>query len=384
MPRESERPLYRVDLEPLDPLLFGDNRAARAGLDHFQLDQDPSPITVHGAIGRFLLERSKTPWPEDLLGERVEDVLAPSGAMAELAGYCHRGPAGTLLFPRPLHLRLRRRQRGDLTALDLLAPRPWPDARTSSREPELLAAPEEDEAEGEILLSETALSEVLCGRLPSAGFHDKDELFRSEPRPGIAVDNRLGSVFEGMFFTRPYRRFRPGRLDPERPAPAGLRAWFRTLGPIPQEVAADRVGFLGGDRRRARLDFESCPGSPAQPLTSLLEAVAAAVPGTRGPLLYLLTPALAGSTLPDLEGGARPVAAALGKPRYASGWDVRAGRPRELVALLPAGSVFYYEWPGDAADDDARADLVRRLWTRPVQERGGAVGFGRALAGVWS
>ncbi len=75
-------PVYEVRIEPLEPLLFGDNRSARAGIDHLQRDQNPSPLTLHGAIGRFLAGRSKDDWPAGLLGDEQADILNPRSEVA--------------------------------------------------------------------------------------------------------------------------------------------------------------------------------------------------------------------------------------------------------------------------------------------------------------
>jgi hypothetical protein len=73
------------------------------------------------------------------------------------------------------------------------------------------------------------------------------------------------------------------------------------------------------------------------------------------------------------------VAAVVGKPRFASGWNVLRRRPRELLALIPEGSIYFYEWPPDCD----RPALVRERWLAPVGGPGAAAGFGRALVGVW-
>ena len=44
----------QLNLQAVDPLLFGDNRMARAGEDHILTPQSPSPFTIFGAIGQFL------------------------------------------------------------------------------------------------------------------------------------------------------------------------------------------------------------------------------------------------------------------------------------------------------------------------------------------
>lgn len=381
MPPEVAGPVIGWRIEPLEPLLFGDNRPARAGLDHLQADQDPSPLTVYGAIGRLLAGDDDSPWPESLLGPFQDDVLHPSAPVAELLGWCLEDAAGGPLFPRPLHLRCRRRWGGGLATLAPLAPEGLGGARTSAGSPSLaLADDEQDEHEGGVWLDEDALAEALTGGTPRAGLYPGDEVYRAEPRPGIAIDNDRGTVIEGYFFTRPYRRLRPAELDPARTSGPGIRAWFRTLEPPAAPPEGRSLGFLGGDRRRARFEPVESLGGRAEIFAALRRRIERAAPASRGLLLYLLTPAVAeGEPLPRPKGLGPPVAAAVGKPRWTSGWNVRQRRPRELVALIPEGSVLFFEWP-EGAD---RAELVRERWLAPVGEAGAAAGFGRSLVGVW-
>ncbi len=372
--------LYEVRIEPLEPVLFGDNRSARAGFDHLQRDQDPSPLTLHGAIGQFLAGRSGT-WPAHLLGDRESDILKPESRVAELLGYSLRGPEGNLYFPRPRHLRCTLGD-GAPVAKDLLTPGDRNGAKASPAWPLLLFPaddePLDEEAEGEVLLTESALEKVLRGEVPRDGARFPSGLFLAEPRPGIAMNNEAGTVFEGAFFTRPYRRFKLSAST----APAGFTAWFQTLAPLRLDTSAG-IGFLGGDRRRARFEFREA-GPVA--LNDLCERVAeaAAEEESRGFLLYLLTPALVREA-PTSPARLSARAAALGKPAYASGWDVQRNRPRPVHTLIPAGSVYFFDWPPDAPLGPVRADLVRNLWLKPLDEKdeGAAAGFGRCLPGIW-
>jgi CRISPR type III-B/RAMP module-associated protein Cmr3 len=374
-------PVYEIRIEPIDPMLFGDNRSARAGFDHLLRDQDPSPLTLHGAIGRYL-QRRNGGWPVELLGERQDDVLNPQRRIAELRGFCVRGPGGGLFFPCPRHLRCTLRD-GKPHPADLLSPLERDASSSSSPWPRLLL-PEDgkalaDEAEGELVLRESDLGGVLCGEMP-AGAELPGSLFRAEPRPGIAVDNDAGTAIEGQFFTRPYRRFQPAPHGAGTgTAPAGFAAWFETLAPVTLDLS-DEVGFLGGDRRRARFEI----ARREEPLEELRERIAGAAgeSASGGFLLALLTPAL--RTEAAVEAAGMPaVAAALGRPVYSSGWDVEARRPREIQALVPSGSVYFFDWPADAPPGPARAELVRRLWLHPLHPRGAAAGFGRCLPGIW-
>jgi len=45
---------YKVNLMPIEPILFSDNRSARAGGDHLIRDQNPSPHAIYGAIGAYI------------------------------------------------------------------------------------------------------------------------------------------------------------------------------------------------------------------------------------------------------------------------------------------------------------------------------------------
>jgi CRISPR type III-B/RAMP module-associated protein Cmr3 len=373
-------PVYEVRIDPIDPMLFGDNRSARAGLDHLQRDQDPSPLTLHGAIGRYLQRLNGDAWPGELLGERLKDVLHPERRIAELRGFCLHDAGGGLFFPRPRHLRCTLRG-GEPGPADLIVPRERDGSRFSSSWPRLLFPTDDgalaDEAEGELFLRENALEAVLCGEV-LASAELPAHLYRAEPRPGIAMDNGSGTVIEGQFFTRPYRRFQPPSGGAGA-APAGFAAWFETLAPVTLDVS-DGVGFLGGDRRRARFTIDRCE----EPLADLRERIAEAAEqsDSRGFLLFLLTSAL--QTGASVEtAGMQPVAAALGKPIHGSGWNVEAGLPRAIHALLPAGSVYFFDWPEDAQLGPARAELVRRLWLHPLHPDGAAAGFGRCLPGIW-
>lgn len=374
-------PTYEIRIEPIDPLLFGDNRSARAGLDHLQLDQDPSPLTLHGAIGRYLADRAGD-WPIELLGDKEPDILRPRSTVAELLGYCPHGVGRGLYFPRPRHLRCNLRN-GEPRPADFVTPQDPSGTRTSAGWPRLLDSLEilEDELEDDVVLSRSALGDALCAEVPTDA-ELPSLLYRAEPRPGIAVDNDSGTVLEGQLFTRPYRRFRPASCEKTaKGTPAGFTAWLATLAPMSLDTS-ERVGFLGGDRRRAC--FEVCRCDQQEPLDDLRDQILEAAEQTdsRGFLLYLLTPAIEGGVSVEIRGRS-PLAAALGKPAWASGWDVERHQPREIHALVPAGSVYFFEWPSEVSTPSERTELVRSLWLYPLHERGAAAGFGRCLPGIW-
>jgi hypothetical protein len=387
-----------VRIEPLDPLLFGDNRSARAGEDHALADQDPSPATLYGAIGARIAgclgARRRSDWENRaarVLGPFAKD-LADDSERAELRGYALADPDGELWFPRPLHAPIgeRRGGRRELVAMPRLRPAEPDDVAASSLTyPRRLSAGAAaaplgaEEVEDELLVAPRLLQEILAGAELAVGdlsllVRSRESFFRAETRAGLGMDNSRNAAAEGLLFTRPYRRFGGAARGGRGWAGAGYLAWYevRDLGDEDLAVWSGN-GFLGGDRRRARLGFER---APERPLGDLLEEVLTRAEASRGYFAYLLTPAVAGQ--PVALGGREPVAAAVGRPWPASGWDQAAGGPRPLVTLLPAGSVFFYEWePGIGAE--AKRSRIAGSWLAPLAGGYGKSGFGRVLIGVW-
>jgi hypothetical protein len=305
-------------------------------------------------------------------------------------------------FPRPLHLRVHEAL-GDRFALPLLRPSPQ-TARTvlsslpagmrpltAPPTPEHPEEPREDE--GELLIDRSLLGDILAGDAfgPRAGslrshMQSAATFAEPEPRPGLAMTNATNTATPGRLFARPYRRYR-GALDPEGKGfrNAGFVAWFRVPGLDGHEPAAfDGTGFLGGDRRRALFRFQP---QEASPLLDLQEKVADAVAESAGFLLYLLTPAAAPAEGKLTFDGQSPVAAALGRAVAASGWNgssTGSGTgPRPILTLLPAGSVFFFEWSAACAGAPARRAFAAKHWLASLSPAYRNGGFGRVLLGVW-
>ena len=384
-----------VRIEPLDPLLFGDNRSARAGEDHALADQDPSPATIYGAVGARIASclgaRAGGDWGPavPVLGDFAEELGGVDGRRrAELLGYALADPGGRAWFPRPLHFRVETVDRKPFS-LPPLAPAESREAVSSLALPRHLAAADGPgeapaEEEGEVLVDEALLGEILAGTVAAGrpleiSTRGKETLFRSELRAGLGMDNEANAAAEGLLFTRPYRRFARGLAGEAGARAAGYLAWYEVLdlagGPAGR-FSGD--GFLGGDRRRVHLDFAELGEDP---LARVRDAVLAQAAGSRGWLAYLLTPAVAPAA-PSMD-GRRPVAAAIGRPRVASGWDGRRGRPQPILHLLPPGSVLFFEWEAGLSAAE-RAGWIEDRWLAPLAPGYGRTGFGRVLLGVWT
>lgn len=393
----------QVRLEPVDPMLFGDNRSARAGEDHALTDQDPSPATLYGAIGARIAShlgaRGRASWnrAEPVLGKFEPDLGHGSPDRAELRGYAATDTDGRLWFPRPLHFRVSVSQRGrSRIAFPSLRPIGAEEAererglsslgfphRLTAGEPESSIFEEDD---GELLVSESRLGEILASperTLPgdlSSSIRTRSDFYAAEMRLGLAMDNAANRNLEGRFFSRPYRRYLGG-FGIAEPAwrSAGFLAWYKVLdlaGQSPSEWSG--IGFFGGDRRRVRLDFTP----EASPLARVRDQVLAAVPGSLGFIVYLLTPAVdEGGGGVRLDGEA-PIAAAVGRMAHASGWNSADSSPRPILTLIPAGSVYFFEWPAGGSEE-SRREWIERHWLAPLSEGYRNSGFGRILLGVW-
>ncbi len=162
----------------------------------------------------------------------------------------------------------------------------------------------------------------------------------------------------------------------------GFRCWYKTLQSLNGNINTTDLCFLGGDRRRAVIEFLKMGNS--EPLLDLCTYVQSQTSGTKGFFAYLLTPAIREENWPELEGN-KPKAACIGKEIMVSGWnsDRSNQHPRPILKLIPAGSIFFYEWGENNTDDGKRKRIIQNNWLKPFSEKYKNSGFGRILIGVW-
>lgn len=393
--------LYNVNLMPVEPILFTDNRSARAGEDHLIQDQDPSPHTIYGAIGACVAgmfgveidEKQWEPVASKYLGKFASNIRDGDPARSELLGYHYHDPGGHAWFPRPQHIRLR--QPGEEKIWIAAA------GNVQKVESELIAASLEtferflnyaaDDKECEIpdLFSHDLLKACLCGNMqeneltPDSDRLPLERLYRHENRLGLGMDYERNQTLTGRLFSRPYRRYSAQIDSKGNWSGMSIRAYFKTTAPLENErIQNRRIALLGGDRGRAIAEFESA--GDEKPLLDICRAVQQAAADSDGFYLYLLTPAVREGDWPLIK-GAKPLAAAIGKDRAVSGWNSnRQGQhPRPIRRLLPAGSVLFYPWPEGKPDPQ----LIHEYWLEPLTYKNGEhyrnSGFGRLLIGVW-
>lgn len=391
--------LYKVNLMPIEPLLFTDNRSARAGEDHLIRDQDPSPHTIYGAIGACIagmygVEIDEKEWKKvaNILGDFQRDIKVGSENRSELLGYYYSDTNNNAWFPCPQHIRLRQRYSQvfvgngpkvtelstNVTSSSLNELKKYLDYETDV-----------DERDRSDLISEEMLRRFLCDEMVGEELKigiDRipiDMLFKNEVRLGLGMNYTKNQTITGRLFSRPYRRYRSQVTNMGDWQSVSLIAFFRTIAPLDEKIIKRRrIAVLGGDRGRALTYFQ--PSASSDMLSEVRKAVMAATNGSNGFFIYLLTPAVWENQWPLIK-DEKPIAAAIGKSRAISGWssNSQAQHPRPIRRLLPAGTVFFFNWPGNKPD----SQLIDEYWLEPITRHSGNnyrnSGFGRMLIGVW-
>ncbi|MBI4864469.1 MAG: type III-B CRISPR module RAMP protein Cmr4 [Candidatus Riflebacteria bacterium] len=201
----------------------------------------------------------------------------------------------------------------------------------------------------------------LAGTPPSVGdLVSSSGLWTTEFRLGIGMDRRSGRVIDGLLYTADVVTLRLEHpVDDLSESRRSVRFVVAVDG-IQDQLARKTFVRLGGDGRGA--------------------AVTPIDPGSDGPWAHrpaggkrfrmvLSTPGIfpEGWLPPGVDnvsrvlavGGrrARLVAACVGRHEVVSGWDVRGkGRPKPAQRVVPAGSVYWFEWL-DGAESGAAEDI---------------------------
>ena len=389
-----------VKIEPLEPMLFRDNRAARVGDDHVIVAHGPSPYTVFGAVGaKIASERGVAPdysdWEkvQDLLGPFHADPLDGAGEAAELLGYAFYDKQGRLFYPLPAFFRVSKGGKNGFFPMAKFRIKPHAGF-SSSPIPGCLCFEDddeaEDEAEGTFAIGESLLEDLLCDREVDPDYPCEvaaiEAFYTEESRMGLGMDNSTNTAEDSKLFNRPYWRFHSDfSRDKKEIFSGGVHAWFSVLKPPEDMEQWGGVGFFGGDRGRARFQFSQDLGPSEKPLSGIMTEVEKASADSKGFFLYVLTP-LHAMPSQDLypAAGRTAVAAATGKPLHMSGWARARGEqhPRKMSRLVAPGSVFFYEWDGEGPEE--RKKIVRDHWFSSFDSQVRHFGFGITLTGVWS
>ena len=349
-----------LSITPLDTVFFRDGKAFTMGEEN-QADGlfPPPPSVVYGALRtRYFTEHPgelpKAGGPED-----------PTGT-ARITGLGLR--RGGTLFPLPRDLVQRQRE----SAPEVVPLRPVADDALpgSTPVPAPLTHPETVETVEGGYLHRRDLIPYLQGadRSTTYRYLREGDLVQTESKVGIKQNRATRGAQDGHLYRVGFRRLAPSV----------------SLSVDVQGLPLSSSGLLkvGGEGKAAR--FETLDQEwphPDPPLDAIRETECFKV--------YLSTPALFKSgwlpsfldagTLEGTVGSAQVslYAAAVGKPTYVGGWDIKEGAPKPMRKAVPSGSVYYFrlkEGPPEAVVDAWHGQSISDAW---AQE-----GFGLCYVGA--
>ena len=386
---------YNVNLEPIDPMLFGDNRMAREGEDHILSSTMPSPYTIYGAVGNAIInilgvkklsQKSWDPEIQHYLGEFIDSDKYTKENVFQIIGYTFKDSQDKIWYPAPKNLLI---DKDSFYPLEIMTPGEF-NIQSSCPFPMLLSKKSKDSIfEEDFFVDENSLKEILCGnkvgKISDLKIKLKDDFYLEEYRTGIGMDYHRNVVKKTILFSRPYWRFHTAISGNELNLKSnGFSVWCQTLKQIKSISTGEhnQINFFGGDRRRSIFFFKDIA---TKPFDDLLKEVLTSINDSKGLIVYLLTPLpMTTKKLNELSLNAQKFdAAAIGKSQYISGWlhKIKGQRPRKMLRLVPAGSVFFYLWKNETYEK--KKNLIKNFWLNSLSPEYKVFGFGRILIGVW-
>lgn len=364
-------PVQLVRLDPREPVLFRDSRPFDAGQHVSARSQLPEPGTLFGAARTAALQQVCADLPAYGGGRRCGACRArpdcPAVGLAGPPGSSgapdHAGAIrclGTFLADRADPGRLFVPCPGLLVGVDdglaLRAPRAWAGCWNAGVAEAAVHGPPSRAGRLPQWIRVDDLAALLTGRLPQLDLPGwaYEGPAALEPRVGLA--RRNGVAMDGYLYRAEFRRYHPGV------GPAAAVS-------VPSDAAWAPTVYLGGRGRTADLSVTSLTWPPIQQ--------SAAAPGRYA--VAIVTPAwFAAGWHPCLPEGVTVASAAVATQEPSQGWDLVRRRPRPMLWVCPAGSV----WWLDAATQEAADQLV--AWHgRPLCEDRPHAGYGLAFVGRW-
>ncbi|WP_420209072.1 type III-B CRISPR module-associated Cmr3 family protein [Candidatus Electronema sp. JC] len=374
---------FWLDLEPADTLFFRDHGARRPGVDNWAGSVPPSPLTLFGAIGSWLIHGLDVDFKEFKAG-KIDNLLGKFNAELRELDWSIAGPfwgeQGTVYFPAPASAYfcepnkyawlIPAEERGLFSSLPAeLRPLVFADGKSMSGK-------EFKPAQGWV--SRLHLEGFLQnGRPENFRHHEEDKFSCAETRFGIGVDKDSFAAEDGMLFVTPRMRVRQGKVF-------SVQVRFKTedaRAKIEQVLQKNNgIAFFGGERGRVKISLRK-----NEPLIAAPDPAELAQQGRF--LLYLCTPALftegwKPAHWPDCFNGAELIGAAVHKPCRISGWAQGQG-PRRLYHAAPGGSVYFFETAG--WDESRFVELLEHHhFSTSISDFYPCAGFGITCIGTWN
>lgn len=378
---------FWLDLEPADALFFRDHSSRRAGVDNWSSSVPPSPLTLFGAIGAWLMEGLGVDFAAFKAGEQHELLggfssglsYEPDGLRWSIAGPFW-GEPGHVCFPAPASAYFY--EKAEKYAWLIPSSR---NDRLFSSLPEPLrplifangkTALGKDFSPAQGWIEHAVLERFLQNRMPSGFSHKQEEAFScAEKRYGIGVSPATFAAEDGMLFVTPRMQVKQGKVFSVQ-----VRFDQPARAKIEEIISRNSSAFFGGERGRVKISLRRQEPVIAAPAPAVL------VEQGRF-LLYLCTPSLfqcgwKPERWPDCFRGAELIGTALHKPCRISGWAQGQG-PRRMFHAAPGGSVYFFEAAG--WDKERFEALIKEYhFHKSISEHYPCAGFGITCIGTWN
>jgi len=379
-------------LEALDVWMFRDGKPFNAGEGHIANTLfPPSAHTVQGALRSFILDVLNVNPRTYVSGQAAAEVYTLLGNPRD-----NENLLGQMQIYGPFVAKRYRDQEGKVTDYERYLPLPqditasknvdlrFAAARLRTLKPEdsteavevqnghlrVLNIEADDEAPEGFWIAERQFAHYLAGGGLTVGDCEReDNLFTREYRSGNALryDKRRVRSEEGMLYSASFIR-------PQ--SDVGLLIWVSDA--IASALPDNGCFRMGGEGRSTRYTkLKTHPVEPQSPLNYDWKT-----DKQRLKIVFLTPTYFSKGWLP---GSAELkwftdflVAAALGHYKVIGGWDLRLSQPRPIRRYIPAGSVYYFEFP-----DEQRPDSLQLLEAPKDELPLHQLGYGQIAVGIW-
>lgn len=374
-------------LEALDVWMFRDGKPFNAGEGHIANTLfPPSAHTVQGALRTFILDVLNVNLKTYINGQAAAEVYTLLGNPHDNGNLL-----GQIQIYGPFVAKQYRDQEGQVTDYERYLPLPHditaskkldlqfgntplrtlkPEDSTEAidgRKLHVLNIEADDEAIEGFWVAERQFAEYLDGQELTVGDCEREEnLFIREYRSGNALryDKRRVRSEEGMLYSASFIR-------PQ--SDVGLLIWVSdAIANVLPDSGCFRMGGEGRSTRYTKL--ETHPIELPSPLHYDWRT-----DKQRLKIVFLTPTYFSKGWLPELQGFTDfLVATALGRYMAIGGWDLRLNQPRPIRRYIPAGSVYYFEFP-----DEQRPDSLDVLELPKHELPLKQLGYGHIAVGIW-
>ncbi|KTE90030.1 hypothetical protein AT727_08870 [Desulfitobacterium hafniense] len=342
-----------LEIEALDTLFFRDGKSFAKGEDTWANSNfPPSPAVFYGALRSVYFSNHMESFAKAQLPDDPTAALIINGLFMKLGQ--------DICFPMPLDCVTPKKSRNSKACLLSLIKN---DGVNSSPMSFLLQPKNQEEVEQDLegYLDSATFKEYLNSGAEEFYYKKLSDYIHNEPKIGITRSKQTHSSQEHMLY----------RVDMRRMDKASFVVGYTGIS-LPQE------GFikLGGEGK----------GAIYKPIS--MRPIPAPQRESKRFKLYLATPAIYGkgwipqwmdqNTLEGVYQGihVKMLAAAVGRPVFIGGFDMKQKRPKPMQKAVSAGSVYYFE-----IIEGQWEEVIQSFHGKNISDNLAKQGFGLAYMG---